>query len=269
MKDKKNIVIVMLVAVCIFLCGIIAGIGLKKSNTKEYTSTTQKSLQKVENTSTTQNVTENIDNAVKESLSDKIDESTKAFVSDSVSENFDVELTTKFTTDKPSYNTTKKTTTKSTTNKPDTTKSTTIKTTSTLQTTNDDATRRWFVVQYDIAKEQYINGLEKEITSFERELDSVESAASDLYVNYMAEVRRIKENYPPSGTREAMLRNAEQNYNRQATEYTETRKVLEDDIRTLENEISNPKVDKILAIVTSNCGITSKEAYEYYYLYIA
>lgn len=269
MKDKKNIVIVMLVAVCIFLCGIIASIGLKKSNTKDDTSTTQKSLQKVENISTTQNGTENINKADKESLSDKIDEYTKEFVSDSVSKNDDVELTTESTTDKPIHSTTKKTTTKSTTNIPATTKSTTTKTTSTLQTTNDDATRRWFIGQYGIAKEQYINSLEKEITTIEREIDSVKSAASDLYVNYMAEVKRIKENYPPSGTRDTMLRNAEQNYNRQATEYTETRKSLEEDISAIENEIANPNVDKILMIVRNNCGITSKEAYEYYYLYIA
>lgn len=131
----------------------------------------------------------------------------------------------------------------------------------------EDTTKIWFVTQYNIAEQQYINKLNNDKTTKQDEIQTLKDDASALYVSYMQEVKNIKERYPNSGTRDAMLQNAQQNYTNAAQAYTKQIDDLELEIASIEAEIEKPNVDNILSIVTENCKITSKETYEYYYKY--
>ncbi len=130
-----------------------------------------------------------------------------------------------------------------------------------------DYKKEWFITQFGIAKQQYIHDINKSITEKENQIEDLTESASALYVSYMQEVKRIKERYPNSATRDIMLENAQQNYSRSAKIYTEKIDVLENEISNLEKEVANPNVDNVLSIVAKNCNISSMEIYEYYYKY--
>ena len=84
----------------------------------------------------------------------------------------------------------------------------------------------------------------------------------------MKKIKRIREKYAGSaGTLERALRDAQLNYNNSAQVYTNQIKSLESEIADIKTEIANPNVDNILAIVTKNCNISSRETYEYYNKY--
>ena len=132
----------------------------------------------------------------------------------------------------------------------------------------EDLTKKWFLTQYDLAKQQYVNGLNNSIAGKQRQIDELTEAASALYSNYMQEVKRIKERYAnAAGTLERALRDAQLNYTNSAKVYTNQITALESEITELEKEIANPNVDNILAIIAQNCNISSLETYEYYYRY--
>ena len=140
--------------------------------------------------------------------------------------------------------------------------------TRTIPALQEDTTKKWFVNQYAIAKQQYINSLNSSISTKQAKIDDLRDDASALYVNYMKEVQRIREKYAGSaGTLERALRDAQLNYNNSAQVYTNQIKSLESEIADIKTEIEKPNVDNILAIVTKNCNISSRETYEYYNKY--
>lgn len=132
----------------------------------------------------------------------------------------------------------------------------------------EEATKKWFIAQYNVSKQQYINSLNSNIPEKRNQISNLEEQAKTLYKNYMQEVKNINSRYPDSETRDIMLRNAQQNYSNSAKSYTDKINRLENEIGTLEAEIQNPNVDSILYIVARNCNISSKEAHEYYNKYL-
>lgn len=132
----------------------------------------------------------------------------------------------------------------------------------------EETTKKWFIAQYNVSKQQYVNTLNSSIPEKKRQIDNLEEQAKTLYKNYMQEVKNINSRYPDSETKNIMLRNAQENYSNSAKAYTNQINSLENEIGTLEAEIKNPNVDSILSIVARNCNISSKEAHEYYNKYL-
>lgn len=137
----------------------------------------------------------------------------------------------------------------------------------------EETTRKWFVAQYNVAKQQYIGSLNSSILSKNNEITTLKNEAKACYTEYQLEIQKIKKQcansgLSGSGTEKQKLKVAEENYKAKASVYTENVKQLESDVAVLQGEISNPNVDNILAIVIQSCNITSKEAHDYYNKYI-
>lgn len=131
----------------------------------------------------------------------------------------------------------------------------------------EEATKKWFIAQYNVSKQQYINSLNNSIREKKSQISSLEEQANTLYKNYMQEVKKINSQYPASETKNIMLRNAKENYSNSAKAYTDQINSLENEIGTLKAEIQNPNVDSILSIVAKNCNMSSKEVHKYYNKY--
>lgn len=137
----------------------------------------------------------------------------------------------------------------------------------------EETTKKWFITQYNIARQQYINSLNNSISSKNTEITTLRNQAKTLYSDYVKEVDKIKRDciengLGGSGYEKRKLQTAEENYKQQASAYTNSIKQLEGEVAEIQAEISNPNVDNILSIVTKNCNISSRETYEYYYKYL-
>lgn len=131
----------------------------------------------------------------------------------------------------------------------------------------EDLDKPWFIAQYNLAKQQYINSLEKSKTSKQDDITDLQADIDYELDKYTDKRIEILNKYPPSATRDTMLTNAQQNYAAAIKPYKDKISRLESEIATIDAEIANPNVDSILNIVARNCGISSKEAYQYYNKY--
>lgn len=139
--------------------------------------------------------------------------------------------------------------------------------TQTIPALQEDTTKKWFVAQYNLAKQQYINSLEQSKTSKQDEITDQKAKIDYELDKYTDKRIEILNKYPPSATRDTMLTNAQQNYAAAIKPYKDKISRLESEIATIDAEIANPNVDGILTIVTRNCNISSSQTYEYYYKY--
>lgn len=135
-----------------------------------------------------------------------------------------------------------------------------------------DITKNWFVSQYNTAKQLYLLSLNSSLTNKNGEISTLREQASSYYVDYQREIERIKEQCASlgmsnSGYENSLLKSAEENYKSNTSVYTNKINKLKDEVSAIEAEIDNPSVDNILAIVSQNCNISSKEAREYYNKY--
>ncbi len=139
-----------------------------------------------------------------------------------------------------------------------------------LDNTDDVATKTWFLRQYDIAKQQYLNELKEKIVEKEKEITELKSEIQRLNITYQKEIKYIKQEYAHTsdGILEMQLKNAERKYNAGVKECVDKQNTLNKEITAIGKEVRNPNVDSILAVVAKNCNITSKEAYTYYYKYL-
>ncbi len=131
----------------------------------------------------------------------------------------------------------------------------------------EDLTQKWFVAQYNLAKQQYIYSLEQSKSSKQDEITELKADIDYELDKYTDKRIEILSKYPPSATRDVMLTNAQQNYAAAVKPYKDKVSRLESEIATIDAEIENPNVDKILTIVTQNCNISSQKTYEYYNKY--
>lgn len=136
----------------------------------------------------------------------------------------------------------------------------------------EDLSKKWFIAQYALAKQQYIDGLNKDIAEKQEQIDDVEKDVKVLDDNYAQEVIDIHYKYSggsssTAAARKFALQNAEAKYKSSLKVYTEKITALENEISAIEAEVSNPNVDKILTICAQNNNTSSKEIYEYYYKY--
>lgn len=137
----------------------------------------------------------------------------------------------------------------------------------------EEAQKKWFINQYNLAKQQYINSLNSLISSKNNEIVTLKNEAKTCYTEYQQEIQRIKKQcansgLSGSGSEQQKLKVAEENYKAKASVYTEKVKQLENEVSVLQSEISNPSVDSILSVLANNCNISSKEANDYYKKYL-
>lgn len=136
--------------------------------------------------------------------------------------------------------------------------------TKTIPALKEDYAKKWFIAQYNVAKQQYTNSLHQDKTSKQDEITTLKISIDNISDWYASERVRILKNYPDSETRNIMLYNLQQNQTSDVRPYKEKISNLEAEIAIIDVEISNPNVDNILAIVTRNCNISFIETYEYY-----
>ena len=139
--------------------------------------------------------------------------------------------------------------------------------TQTIPALKEDTTKKWFLAQYNLAKTQYINSLERSKISKQDEITNLKSKIDYELDKYTDKRIDILNRYPPSATRDVMLTNAQQNYAAAIKPYKDKISGLESEIAAIDTELANPNVDSILAIVTQNSNISSQEVYNYYYKY--
>ena len=140
--------------------------------------------------------------------------------------------------------------------------------------TNDNATKNWFLEQFNIAKSSYINALTTSKKSKNNQITQLRNQASTYYSAYLNECARIREDCAEmgmanSGYQQRLLNEAEANYESSVSGITKQIDVLEDDIAKINREINNPSVSNILSTLSQNCGISLQQAYTYYEAYIS
>lgn len=143
--------------------------------------------------------------------------------------------------------------------------------TQTIPALQEDTTKKWFVAQYSLAKQQYIDGLNSDVDEKQGQIEDLEKELKILADNYTKEVAEIYRKYGGSSGATAQLNlsleNAKLKYKSSSKVYDDKITALENEISAIEAEISNPNVDKILTICAQNSNTSSKEIYEYYYKY--
>ena len=243
---KKDISLIVLSILLVFTISIL--FVQMNNDDKSDLGTTTSSSEKIPDTTVRDSI-DDFNNAQIETNSKEAIELLNSTVKEEITKK---ESTTKKSSDKQENTTTvKESTTKNVT-----------------ETTTEDAlTEKWFISQYNLGKQQYIDELNEDIKEKESEIAYWESCKSDLYDSYSSERSEILKRYPDSATRDTMLYNAQQNYASSVKGYNDRIEQLENEIDELETEKANPNVDKILTIVTKNCNITSRETYEYYNKY--
>ncbi|MBQ8341305.1 MAG: hypothetical protein IJY22_02880 [Clostridia bacterium] len=130
-----------------------------------------------------------------------------------------------------------------------------------------DLDKQWFLNQYKIAKQQYIQELNNMITENQSEIEKMHTEISRLNVSYQKEVKYIKKENTSVGIINNKLKAAEAKYNAAVNECRSRITELQEEIAVFEVEMSAPTVDNILTILSKNCSMTSREVYAYYYQY--
>lgn len=143
-----------------------------------------------------------------------------------------------------------------------------------INNTNDTATKNWFLEQFNIAKNSYINTLATSKKSKNNQITQLQNQASTYYSAYLNECARIREycaemGLNNSGYQQSLLNEAEANYKSAVNGITAQIDVLENDIAKINKEINNPSVSNILSTLSQNCGISLQNAYTYYEAYIS
>lgn len=130
----------------------------------------------------------------------------------------------------------------------------------------DDTTKKWFISQYSIAKQQYINEINEIIDEKQEKIDELREEGRLAAEEYNAEEQRLKK-LPASETRDVWLRALQQKRYNEAQDRTKKINAIESEINELKAKIAAPDADSVLTIMAKNCNISSIEIYEYYYKY--
>ena len=136
----------------------------------------------------------------------------------------------------------------------------------------EDFTKKWFINQYNIAKQQYINELNNTIIENENKILKLEAEITVLKDDILSEIQNINNYYincfmTDSPEHKAALERASQIFKNKFNALKNNVSALEEEINLSKAEISNPNIDNILMIVVKNTITSSKEIYEYYYRY--
>lgn len=148
----------------------------------------------------------------------------------------------------------------------------TVTTSNTPAVTTSDApavTKSQFQNQYALAQRQYQSELQSSITAYKNQLRPLNEKIDTLYANYLYQQRQLKEKFANmgllnSGIYKDALSQLDRTYNNQRRALTEQTEPLQNAIRSLEQELQDPDVNEILAIVAVNYGYSAAEVVAYY-----